>query len=76
MTAKTHEPMIDGREASIAMRLPYYWFRDPDVRSKHRIPHYLMGGLVRYRLSELSAWAASSTAAQGRNDDADGVEAE
>lgn len=74
MTAKTHEPMIDGREASIAMRLPYYWFRDPEARSKLRIPHYLMGGLVRYRLSELSEWAARSSAVQGRNDDADGVE--
>jgi hypothetical protein len=36
------------------------------MRSKYRIPHYLMGGLVRYRLSELSAWAARSTAVQGR----------
>ena len=36
------------------------------MRSKYKIPHYLMGGLVRYRPSELSAWAARSTAAQGR----------
>jgi hypothetical protein len=46
------------------------------MRSKYKIPHYLMGGLVRYRPSELSAWAARSTAAQGRNGDADGEEAE
>lgn len=39
---------------------------DHAMRSKYRIPHYLMGGLVRYRLSELSAWAARSTAVQGR----------
>jgi hypothetical protein len=56
--------------------LPYYWFADPQMRSKYKIPHYLMGGLVRYRPSELSAWAARSTAAQGRDGDADGVEAE
>jgi len=37
------------------------------MRTKYRIPHYLMGGLVRYRLSELSAWAARSTAAQDRD---------
>ena len=36
------------------------------MRSKYRIPHYLMGGLVRYRLSELSAWAARNAAAQSR----------
>ena len=27
-----------------------------------------MGGLVRYRLSELSAWAARSAAVQGRTE--------
>ena len=73
------EPMIDAKQAAAALRLPYYWFADHAMRSKYRIPHYLMGGLVRYRLSELSAWAARSAAAQGRtagNADADVEEAE
>lgn len=61
------EPMIDAKQAAASLRLPYYWFADPAMRSKYRIPHYLLGGLVRYRLSELSAWAASSAAAQGRD---------
>ena len=52
------EPMIDAKQAAAALRLPYYWFADHAMRTKYRIPHYLMGGLVRYRLSELSAWAA------------------
>lgn len=52
------DPMIDAKQAAAALRLPYYWFADPTMRNKYRIPHYLMGGLVRYRLSELSAWAA------------------
>ena len=54
------EPMIDAKQAAAALRLPYYWFADPQMRSKYKIPHYLMGGLVRYRPSELSAWAARS----------------
>lgn len=70
------EPMIDAKQAAAALRLPYYWFADPQMRSKYKIPHYLMGGLVRYRPSELSAWAARSTAAQGRTGDVDGEEAE
>ena len=41
------EPMIDARQASYALRLPYYWFADQAMRSRYRIPHYLMGGLVR-----------------------------
>ena len=46
------ESMIDAKQAAAALRLPYYWFADHAMRSKYRIPHYLMGGLVRYRLSE------------------------
>lgn len=60
------EPMIDARQASTALRLPYYWFADHAMRTKYRIPHYLMGGLVRYRLSELSEWAIKSSAVQSR----------
>jgi hypothetical protein len=69
------EPMIDAKQAAAALRLPYYWFADHAMRTKYRIPHYLMGGLVRYRLSELSAWAARSAAAQGRNADDAGAAA-
>ncbi|CCF97661.1 MULTISPECIES: hypothetical protein [Ralstonia solanacearum species complex] len=60
------EPMIDAKEAAAALRLPYYWFADHGMRARYRIPHYLLGALVRYRLSELTAWAASAGAAQGR----------
>jgi len=73
--ANAIEPMIDAKQAAAALRLPYYWFADHAMRSKYRIPHYLMGGLVRYRLSELSMWAARSAAVQERNGDADGKEA-
>ena len=62
------EPMIDAKQAAAALRLPYYWFADPQMRSKYKIPHYLMGGLVRYRLSELSAWVTGSAAVQGRSE--------
>ncbi|WP_045770437.1 hypothetical protein [Xanthomonas albilineans] len=58
------EPMVDAKHAAAALRLPYYWFADQAMRSKYRIPHYVLGGLVRYRLSELSVWAARSTLVQ------------
>ena len=60
----TDEPMIDAKQAAAALRLPYYWFADNSMRAKYRIPHYLLGGLVRYRMSELSAWAANAGKAQ------------
>ena len=62
------EPMIDAKQAAAALRLPYYWFADHAMRTKYRIPHYLMGGLVRYRLSELSVWATRSSAVLHRSE--------
>jgi hypothetical protein len=53
--------MVDARQASFALRLPYYWFSDRTMRCAKRIPHYLLGGLVRFRMSELSAWASSAS---------------
>jgi hypothetical protein len=50
------ESMIDARQASFALRLPYYWFADPQMRAAKRIPHYLLSRLVRFRLSELEVW--------------------
>ena len=55
------EPMIDAKQAACALRLPLYWFGDPKMRAKHRIPHYLLGGLVRFRMRELSTWAANGS---------------
>ena len=62
--------MSDAHQASAALSLPYYWFADPRMRSKFRIPHYLLGGLVRFRMSELFHWAAQSNGVQGRSTDA------
>ena len=61
------EPMIDAKQAACSLRLPLYWFADQKLRAKYRIPHYLMGGLVRFRMAELSTWAANSRVAGGPN---------
>lgn len=54
------EAMIDARDASFALRLPYYWFSDQAMRKAKRIPHYEIGGLIRYRMSELTTWAQTA----------------
>jgi hypothetical protein len=59
------EPMIDARQASYALRLPYYWFANPKMRTAKRIPHYLLSRLVRFRLSELEAWNRQHAARPG-----------
>jgi hypothetical protein len=58
--------MIDAKQAAAALRLPYYWFADRTMRARYRIPHYLIGAMVRYRASELAAWAARTAAVQER----------
>lgn len=68
------QPMIDAKQAACALKLPLYWFADPKMRTKHRIPHYLFGGLVRFRMNELSTWASHSSAARDCDTQADGVE--
>ena len=50
--------MLSPRQAAELLPLPRYWFTNPQLRTRHRIPHYLLVGLVRYRLSELIAWAS------------------
>ena len=64
-TIQSPEPMIDARAAAYALHLPYYWFSDRKLRTAKRIPHYRLGGLVRFRLSELEAWAAPCVRQQG-----------
>ncbi len=59
------EPMIDARQASYALRLPYYWFANPKMRSDKRIPHYQISRLVRFRLSELAAWHRQNATRHG-----------
>jgi hypothetical protein len=61
------ESMVDARQACVSLRLPHYWFSDPAMRAKYRIPHYLIGGLVRYRMSELHTWAASTQAVKAHD---------
>lgn len=59
--SQSHQ-MIDAKNASAAMHLPHYWFANPLMRKRYRIPHYRLGGSVRYRHNELLTWAQRSRA--------------
>ena len=52
------EPMVGARFAADALSLPLYYFTKPRCRISKRIPHYRVGQMVRFRMSELTAWAA------------------
>ncbi len=50
------EPFVDAREAAYTMNLPLYYMTNARQRNKLRIPHYRIGRMVRFKLSELDAW--------------------
>lgn len=50
------EPFVDAREAAYTMNLPMYYLTNARQRTKMRIPHYRIGRMVRFKLSELAEW--------------------
>ena len=50
------EPFVDAREAAYTMNLPMYYMTNARQRTKLRIPHYRIGRMVRFKLSELAQW--------------------
>lgn len=50
------EPFVDAREAAYTMNLPMYYMTNARQRRKLRLPHYHIGRMVRFKLSELAQW--------------------
>ena len=50
------EPFVDARAAAYTMNLPMYYLTNAAQRTKLRLPHYRIGRLVRFKLSELATW--------------------
>ena len=50
------EPFVDAREAAYTMNLPMYYMTNARQRTKLRLPHYHIGRMVRFKLSELAQW--------------------
>jgi hypothetical protein len=64
------ERLIDAREAAHALNLPLYWLTHAKERRRLRLPHYRVGKLLRFKLTELIAWmqdAQASGIAQRRH---------
>lgn len=51
-----YEPFVDASAAAYTMNLPMYYLTNATKRAKLGIPHYHLGRMVRFKLSELSAW--------------------
>lgn len=55
-SAQSSEPFVDAREAAYTLNLPMYYLTNATQRRRLLVPHYRIGRLVRFKLSELSAW--------------------
>lgn len=53
------EPMVGAQYATQALGLPLHFLTKPRSRTSKRIPHYRVGQMVRFRMSELTTWAAT-----------------
>ena len=56
------EPFVDAREAAYTMNLPMYYLTNAAQRKRMAIPHYHIGRMVRFKLSELEAWLSARSA--------------
>ncbi len=54
--ASLGEPFVDAREAAYTLNLPMYYLTNATQRRRLQIPHYRIGRMVRFKLSELSTW--------------------
>jgi hypothetical protein len=50
------ERLIDAREAAVKLNLPIHWLTCAKQRRRRGVPHYRVGKLLRFKLSELVAW--------------------
>lgn len=53
------EPMVGAQHAARTLGLPLHFFTKPRSRTSKRIPHYRVGQMVRFRISELTTWVAT-----------------
>ncbi len=61
-----NERLVVAREASHCLNLPLYLLTHPKERQRIGLPHYRVGKMVRFKISELMSWLE----AQGETPDA------
>ncbi len=65
------ERLVDAREAAYRLNLPVYLLNHLRERRRLSVPHYRVGKLVRFKLSELIGWVEAQQALKrGEIDDA------
>jgi excisionase family DNA binding protein len=53
------EPFVDAREAAYTLNLPMYYLTNAAQRKRMAVPHYRIGRMIRFKLSELETWLSA-----------------
>ena len=66
------ERLVDAREAAYCLKVPIYLLTHPKERERLGLPHYRVGKMVRFKVSEVMAWmqAKAEEEAKGESSDA------
>lgn len=61
----TPESLVDAQTAATHLNLPRYYLTNQAKRKALKVPHYRIGRLLRFRLSELDAWLLETATVGG-----------
>lgn len=65
------ERLVDAREAAFCLKLPMYLLTNPKDRQRLGLPHYRVGKMVRFKVSELMAWMQAKAEAEAKGESSD-----
>lgn len=65
------ERLVDAREAAYCLKVPIYLLTHPKERQRLGLPHYRVGKMVRFKVSELMAWMQAKAEAEAKGDSSD-----
>lgn len=65
------ERLVDAREAAFCLKVPIYLLTQPKERQRLGLPHYRVGKMVRFKVSELMAWMQAKAEAEAKGESSD-----
>ena len=65
------ERLVDAREAAYCLKVPIYLLTHPKERQRLGLPHYRVGKMVRFKVSELMAWMQAKVEEEAKGESSD-----
>ena len=65
------ERLVDACEAAYCLKVPIYLLTHPKERERLGLPHYRVGKMVRFKVSELMDWMQAKAEAEAKGESSD-----